>query len=62
MFLCTNWFIWREIIASYVFEVILIFMLPLDHAVDKMSVNHANEILKNIMNSVLFQISDFGFS
>ena len=38
--------------------VILIFLLPLDHAVEKMSLSHANEIWKDIMN--LFQMSDFG--
>ena len=41
---------------------ILIFMLPLDHAVDKMSESHANEIWKYIMNLILFQISDLGSS
>ena len=46
----------------FVVAVILIFLLPLDHAVNKMSVSHANEIWKYNMNLILFQISDFGFS
>ena len=44
------------------FAVIFIFMLPLDHAVDIMSVSHMNEIWKYILNLNLFQISDLGFS
>ena len=49
-------------IAWYVFfAVILIFLLLLDHAVDKMSVSLANEVRKYIMNLILYQISDSGF-
>ena len=42
----------------YPFAVILTFLLPLDHEVDKMSLSHANEIWKYIMNLIFFQISD----
>ena len=45
-----------------IFAVILIFLLPSNHVVDKMSVSHANEIWKYIMNLILFQITDFLFS
>ena len=45
-----------------ILAVILIFLLPSDHAVDKMSVSHANEIWKHIMNLILFQVTGFGVS
>ena len=35
--------------------VILICLLPSDHAVDKMSVSHANENEINILNFILFE-------
>ena len=38
-----------------IFAVILIFLLPLDHAVDKMSVGHANENEIYIPNFILFE-------
>ena len=44
------------------FAANLIFLLPLDNAVDKMSVSHAKEICKLILTLILFQISDWGFS
>ena len=44
------------------FAAIFIFLLPLDHEVDKMSESHGNEIWKYIMNLILFQISYLGFS
>ena len=50
-------------IMFYPFAVILNFLLPLDHEVDKMSLSQENEVWKYIMNLILFQISDlFGFS
>ena len=44
------------------FAAILIFLLPVDHAANKMSLNHAKEIWKYILTLILFQISDWGFS
>jgi hypothetical protein len=46
------------------FGAIFVFVLPLDHAVDKMyvTVSHANEIWKYILTLILFQISDWGSS
>ena len=38
----------------FVVAVIYIFLLLLDQAVDKMSVSHANEIFKYIMNLIMF--------
>ena len=52
----------KKLHGMFFFAVILIFLLPSDHAVDKISVSHANEIWKYIMNLIWFQISDFGFS
>ena len=46
----------------YVFCSYLNFLLPLDHAVDKMFLRHANEILKYILNLIMFKICDLGFS
>ena len=43
-------------IMIYPFAVILTFLLPLDHEVDKMCLSHANGIWKYIMNLILFQI------
>ena len=42
-----------------IFAVILMFLLPSDHAENKISVNHANEIWKYIMTFILFKITDF---
>ena len=46
-FLCTNLFFYfqeRKIHMICIFAVILIFLLPFDHAEDKMCVGQANEI------------------
>ena len=42
-FLCTILAIWSEKSHDMYFAVILICMLPSDHAVDKMSVSHTNK-------------------
>ena len=41
------------------FGVFFVFLLPLDHAVDKMyvTVSHTNKIWKYILTLILFQIS-----
>ena len=44
------------------FAAILIFLLPIDHAVDKMSVSHAKKIWKYILTLILFQKNDLGVS
>ena len=38
-----------------IFAVIQIFLLPSDHAVDQMSVSHANEIGIYILQFILFE-------
>ena len=43
-------------------NLLQVLIFPLNHAIDKMSVSHANEIWKYIMNFILFQIIDFVFS
>ena len=42
--------------AMYFFCSYFFFLLPLDHAVDKISVSHANEISKYIMNFICLKL------
>ena len=60
-FLCTNLSIWREKHNICIFAVILIFLLPSDHVVEKMSVSHANENEINILYFLLLKITDYRF-
>ena len=55
VFLCTNLSIWREKFLVCIYAVILIFLLPSDHSVNKMSVSHANKLLTFIMYLILFE-------
>ena len=44
-----------------IFAVILIFLLPSDHVVEKMSVSHANENEIYILYFILLKITDYRF-
>ena len=44
-----------------IFAVILIFLLPSDNVVEKMSVSHANENEMYILYFILLKISDYRF-
>ena len=47
--------------TTCIFAVILIFLLPADHVVKKMSVSHANENEIYILNFILLKITDYRF-
>ena len=45
----------------WIFAVILICLLPSDHAVDKISVGHTNENEIYVLYFILFEITDYKF-
>ena len=61
IFMHTSFNLERKNLMICIFAVILIFLLALDHVVEKMSVSHGNENEINTLYFISLKITDYRF-